>query len=510
MQPQQLQRFESIFRGLDRAYGTYEIKGQNEKNKLVGKGFVVRKPPVLALWQKHLEGVEPALGIIPIRSDNSCTWGAIDIDQYPLDLLALVKKIRSLNLPLVPFRSKSGGAHVYCFVKEPVPAAEMQRYMNACAALLGEAGREIFPKQTELLHERGDAGNYLNLPYFGADLTTRYAVKDDGTAATIDEMFELYEKYVQETLVFPEPPKTEKVAVKDGPPCLQTLCSQGFPEGTRNNGLFNVAIYLKKAHPINWSDKLSEFNIKYFDPPLSNSEVQLIIKQADKKEYRYKCKDEPLKGYCNPSLCRARKHGIGGNGPDSPQMSSLMKYNSTPPLWFLDVNGRRIEMETDQLMNQLQFQKACMERINIIPPSLKKEDWEALLNELLREMVEMNAISEASDDTTIDGQFNELLEEFTTHLQQAMDRDEILLGRVWTDDAEGAVYFRIKDLEAHLKRYGFGSLSSPKIAQRLRGIGGEPATLSLKGRATRVWKLPQFDKQDSPFESPISGDEVPF
>jgi hypothetical protein len=61
-----------------------------------------------------------------------------------LDHAGLVKKIKSLELPLVVCRSKSGGAHVFLFTKEPIAAARMQEYLKASAALLGEAGREIF------------------------------------------------------------------------------------------------------------------------------------------------------------------------------------------------------------------------------------------------------------------------------------------------------------------------------------------------------------------------------
>ena len=119
-------KFKKIFTGLDSAYGTYKINGTNENNKQTGKGAVIRQPPTDALWQKHLDGVEPSLGIIPIRADNTCTWGAIDVDQYPLDLTAFITKVRQLALPLVVFRSKSGGAHAYAFTKAPVPAGEMQ------------------------------------------------------------------------------------------------------------------------------------------------------------------------------------------------------------------------------------------------------------------------------------------------------------------------------------------------------------------------------------------------
>jgi hypothetical protein len=81
-----LDKFISIFAGLDSAYGTYKVSGQNEKGKSTGQALVVRKPPTKDLWQKHFDGAEPSLGIIPIRADNSCVWGCIDIDQYPLDL----------------------------------------------------------------------------------------------------------------------------------------------------------------------------------------------------------------------------------------------------------------------------------------------------------------------------------------------------------------------------------------------------------------------------------------
>ena len=505
-----LAKFKHIFAGLDVAYGTYQVNGVNDKNKNIGKGFVVRKPPTDEVWQRHLDGIEPSLGIIPIRANNTCTWGAIDIDQYPLDLLALIQKIRSLELPLVVFRSKSGGAHVYAFTKDPVPAIDMQRYLNACAALLGQAGREIFPKQSEILIDRGDTGNYLNLPYFGGEKTLRYAIKDDGSAATIDEMFAIYDTHVQEQLHAPKKKKSEDDPLRDGPPCLQALCAQGFPEGTRNNGLFSLGIYLKKAFAQNWGDKLLEYNMKYFDPPLGIQELQIISKQLEKKEYKYKCKDEPIKSFCNSGLCRSRKYGVGGDGPDSPQLGSLTKYNSEPPLWFLDVNGKRVELETESLFNQMHFQRACMERLNILPPTMKRGDWESMVNGLLQEMVELEQITEASEDATVTGRFSDLVEEFTTHLQQAMDRDEILLGRVWTDEAKGVVYFRMKDLEVHLKRNSFTGLSAPKISQRLRDMGAESDVLKLKGRATRVWRMPVFTSQDSPFSAPKDYGETPF
>jgi len=493
-------KFKAIFSGLDIAYGTYRIKKERGDGKQAGQATVVRKPPIDELWEQHLVGVDPSLGIIPIRADNTCIWGCIDIDQYPFDHKGLVERLAAMKLPLVVCRSKSGGAHVFLFTREPTPARDFQSYLKNAAALLGEAGREIFPKQAEILVERGDTGNFLNLPYFGGDSGTRYAFNADGTAATLEEFYGLYEANVQDPgFAFPEPPKAPDAPIKDGPPCLQALCTQGVPEGTRNNALFNIGIYLKKAHPGSWEDQMVEHNFKYVSPPLPNNEVQVLVKQAGKKDYHYKCKDAPLNSFCNSGLCRTRKHGIGGSGPDSPEIASLSKYASEPPLWFLDINGRRIELDTDSLFLQAAFQKACMEKLNVLPPTLRKQDWEQMLNALLREMIETEQITVASEDTSLTGRFMDLLEEFTTHMQNAMDREEIIMGRPWTDDDEAMTYFRIKDLESHLKRNNFVGLSAPKMAQRLRDMQGEPISLFLKGRTVRCWRIPRFEKQDAPF-----------
>jgi hypothetical protein len=94
-------------------------------------------------------------------------------------------------------------------------------------------------------------------------------------------------------------------------------------------------------------------------------------------------------------------------------------------------------------------------------------------------------------------------------MQQAMHRDEILLGRVWNDDDHRVCFFRMKDLEAHFRRHNFVALTSPKVAQRLRDLQGEPTVLLLKGRTTRVWKLPQFQKQSAPFDT-AKDEGVPF
>ena len=112
-----IDKFKHIFTGLERAHGvTYVDKKGEDGQKIKGKSFVTREYVTDDMWLYHLQGREPSLGIIPINDDNKCKWGCIDIDSYAgFDHKKLINKIKELNLPLLVFRSKSGGAHVFLF-----------------------------------------------------------------------------------------------------------------------------------------------------------------------------------------------------------------------------------------------------------------------------------------------------------------------------------------------------------------------------------------------------------
>ena len=189
-------KFIEIFTGLQIAYGQYIPTNEyDQRGKQKGKPFTARKPVVKELWEKHLAGAEPALGIIPINEKNLCRWGCIDIDKYNFNHKEFVDKIRKHKLPLVVCRSKSGGAHVFLFTTEWIDAALMRNKLKKMSALLGVAGSEIFPKQDYILIERGDLGSFLNLPYHGGNKSLRYAFKDDGEAASLEEFYKLYDEY---------------------------------------------------------------------------------------------------------------------------------------------------------------------------------------------------------------------------------------------------------------------------------------------------------------------------
>tara|TARA_A100001391_G_scaffold33113_3_gene17863 strand:- start:2879 stop:4417 length:1539 start_codon:yes stop_codon:yes gene_type:complete len=507
--------FATIFRGLEEAFGTYEINSTKANGKQTGQAKIVRESRTEAHWEGHLSGKGASVGIIPINADNNCVWGCVDIDQYNFNHKELIDKIREKKLPLVVCRSKSGGAHVFLFANDWMPAKDMQEVLRHIASALGYSGSEIFPKQVKLQLDRGDVGNFLNMPYYDAEDGLRYAIKDDGTAATLEEFFELHKAFVQtpEQILALQVQKEDNLPVPDGPPCLQLLCTQGFPEGTRNNGLFNVGVYLRKSHPDTWEDEVAKYNHQYMNPPLPLAEVNIIVKQLNRKDYVYKCNDAPINDYCNKELCLTRKFGVGSAGNNA-AVANLRKYASTPPVWFMDVNGEPLELDTDALLNQNAFQKACVEQLNFMPPTSSKPLWEARINALLRDMTETEGgVIETSQDASLEGAFYDYLEDFCRNMQTAQDKEEILLRRPWTDEDTNQTFFRLRDFENYLKRNRFFDFKTHKIAQRLRDINGEPTTLRIKERTVRVWRIPALEASGTDVRTPDfarNEEDIPF
>src|ERR1035437_522018 len=135
-------RFNTLFSGLERAHGEYNIDQKQEDGKLTGTAVTLRQPVTDELWAQHLAG-RNGIGIVPVRDDSTCLWGAIDIDQYSgLDHGRMAATVARLGFPLVTCQSKSKGCHLYLFAREPVNAGTMQDRLRDMAAKLGHGRSE--------------------------------------------------------------------------------------------------------------------------------------------------------------------------------------------------------------------------------------------------------------------------------------------------------------------------------------------------------------------------------
>ena len=500
-----------VFNGLKRAYGTYSMDTTETKltpggNKTTGTPATVQGVVDEDLWERHLVGIE-GLGIVPIRDDSTCFFGAIDIDVYKSqdDMQKVIEQIYGEGLPMIPCRTKSGGLHCYCFIKEPVTAKELRAKLESFAAAIGYGNAEIFPKQNEIISDRGDIGSWINIPYYNYKDTNRYAYKKDGTAMTIEEFLKAVYKIRLSLPEFKAYTISLLNDIDDGPPCLQILTSRGFQSGTRNAGMYNLVTYYKKAFPDTWEGMVDEANIKYCDPQLSSRDVQTIINSQRKKSVNYQCQISPLKDCCNSTLCRTKRYGVG-EMLEMPQLTGLTKYDTDPPIWFIDVEGGgRLELTTEDLQSQQRFQRKCIETLNTFPPKISQPMWQAMVSSLLDKVIILEAPKEASSK----GLLLQYLEMLCTDRAVAKEEEEILRGLPWTD--KGRHYFRLLDFRNFLERRNFKEFKINKVAAILKDeVGGTVKYRKISGKGINVWSIKQFAPQTEDFKAAKIEDKEVF
>jgi hypothetical protein len=503
-------KFMNAFRGSEEAHGQTTVGAVGRNGKTEANSRVVREPLTEDLVKNHLEG-KHGVGAIPITKENECYFGAIDIDQYDLDHKGLIAKILKFKLPLVVCRSKSGGAHLFCFLKQPTQAKIFREYLTEIAGALGYARAEIFPKQDSILSERGDVGNFINLPYFKSQQTMRYAFDDKGKAMNLEQFLDVVEK--KRTLVA----NLENInygesreVFADGPPCLQNYVSVGKVDNNRNIFLSQCAPYCKAKYSDNWKNSLEEINQRHCAPPLPASELVSLQNQYQKKDYFYQCNIEPNSSFCNKEVCKSRKFGIGNKSDHAAELSGLTIMLSDPKLVFLDVNGGRLEITMDHLQNQHLFQKACMEQLMFMPSKIKETDWVTKVNEMLKHAVQL----EVPRELTVDGQFYDLLETFCTSRIRAQSSEELFMGKPWTED--GKTMFMINGLMEFLRQRNFASFTRAQIQERLKALNDDSECNGHKnlrkpdgGRTTlRVWWVPAFEGVEEQVET--EDNDIPF
>lgn len=479
--------FFDLYQGLERSHGRFRLSGKkDEKGKVTGRAETVNGPYTVALWVAHLAG-QQGLGVVPIQDEGTCWWGAIDIDVYPLDLPALEEEIRRLQLPLIVIKTKSGGAHCTMFMTEATPAKLVRTKLYEFALALGYGGVEIFPKQT-MLASKADVGNWLNMPYFNYKDTDRYAIFK-GNPMSAEQFVELALKI----RITPEQLDSIEVELEgdfeDGPPCLQMICKNGVPEGTRNNTVFAMGVYAKMRHGDDWEEELTNMNNKFVQPPLKAKEIQLVAKSLGRKEYFYPCNKAPLISHCNKDLCRKREFGIGqGSDEFSLNMGSLTKITTEPPIWIIDVEGVRVQLDTEDLMMQERFRKVCMMAVNRLPPRIKGPDWE----KLVREKLSTVEILEAPEEARKSARINQYAYQYIQNTPAAKTVDEIRLDRPFLDKEEDTILFSGNGLIRYLENHGIKA-EPRSIWASLRETGAAHGSVQTSKGSFPVWKIKTKD-----------------
>jgi hypothetical protein len=477
IEQQQVNAFADLFQGNERSFGQWSPetrKMSTEKAKISKRHFA-----------GHLNG-KMGVGVVPVGDDGAVWFAAIDIDNHgqegDLDIIALEAKVQQLSAPVIPCRSKSGGIHVYLFGSEPLRATKVREYLVVLSASLGYTGAEIFPKQTALrvFPVGRQFGNWINLPYFNAKDTERPATVN-GRVIDLDYFLERAQELRVSANRLDELTASEYPGV---PPCVQRMLTGADAEiaqSMRNQGLYNISIYLKRAFPDQFRNRAHDANIHIFNDPLPHDEADKTIRSATRRDYTYKCKEEPCASLCDREVCLTREHGISpkeSNGladVELPEMVELVKYTTDPVKWSLRVSGVEVYLQTSTLLQYPRFREAMAERLTKLLPSIKQRDWEGLLTPLM----ESARVVEAPDDASTGGVVRERLNAFiakasvTAKGPGPRDREHLLRGKpvIQMDGDERLCLFRATDFIDYLRKNRSEDLKGANLWFALRKMG---------------------------------------
>lgn len=410
----QAQRFLLLFMGKENTYVKNLLpKTKPEKGTKVKTSITNVKGKVDAdLMLSHLNG-EFGVGICPVTTDGKCRTGVIDIDYYKGKIRKMLDIIRDYQLPLVPFRSKSGGLHCYLFLSREVSAKTMRDTLSLIIRIFsldkmyGEEKVEIFPKQDKVTED--GFGSSITLPYFNAEEPYTYLLDLDGNEVPFEEALNQIQKGF--TTIEAVKEALDNLPYNDAPPCLQRILLSGLvgDEDTgRNNFLFSFALYASKKYGLEgFAGYVHELN-NSFECPIDESAVESTVASIKSKEYSYRCKDIPCNGFCDKSLCKRREFGLGrekGHFSDI-EYGQLLRYKTAEPyyVWQLKLQGSEgdfkniVFRDEGELLDQKNFAKVCVRFLNFAPRQVQTNDWFGTLNKYLASVkdVEVRAESDTS------------------------------------------------------------------------------------------------------------------
>ncbi len=405
--------FMDLFKGNDRGYGVGEFVGvkQRESDNKWTPGHTrwTWGQPGEEQYGAHLRG--DYLTGIGVLCDNGSVWfSCLDIDEYEIDYSEVMSKVKRAGLPLVVFRTKSGGLRICIFFTEPIEADVVISRMHKLSASLGYAGCEIFPKQTKLLVEKGDCPSWIYLPYGGTGdvFPEQGCMNDMGNLMEISEAMAHCTDLRIDRSQFLNLFAAEKAAdangkkngkkhpngvwvnegdkqdiidemFHDGPVCLRILSRLGIHQGQQNHALAHCATFLKKKYE-NWDKALEWVNYNVLVPVGDIEKLQSIIKRWENNKYEYQCHEEPMRSFCDSLACREKKYGVGSDMNITMPELGMTIINRKPRMFIISVGEIRIQMEATQLINQNMFQNKFLEEGITVPHQRKKEEHSNWIN----------------------------------------------------------------------------------------------------------------------------------
>jgi len=498
----------NLFEGNSELFITTSLTGEvDERGKHVAKTFTVHEPVTLKLWKDHLEGAQ-RIGIKPENGDV-VKWGCIDIDPQNYKGFSekkIVDIIREHKLPLIPARSKSGGLHLFIFLKDWTPIKDILKVLHEWNNVFFQS-LEVFPMN-----------KCMNMPYFNMDATTEHAYDDNNSPVLIGRFLELAKQKtiaIEDLLKLKIKEYEPESNRKQYPPCCQKLISEPWTGNHRNDLLFNMGVLEMKKADGNLTKKevteiLLERNKQIFSTPLPEKEViSTVANSVSKKNYALKC-NTPL---CDKEKCKFRNLGIGSQVPDMIEDFKDIEYvRDTKSIQFtFEYQGHKVSVTPEDMKDEKSWRTRLLRYgiywMTLPRPKSGPPPFELLLRELVVRAQE-NVLMKY-EDTLEEEKYTFLKDFFENHIEED-DFDKLKDNYVILDSKTNECYFR----KITLERFHGNKKIFKSIKEALDVLNCE--RLEYHEGVKNVWKvqMPEFvehmkikSKQDNKNKEPTEMDD---
>ena len=422
--------------------------GQDERGKREANYLTLHEPVTEDLWKDHLEG-KYVIGLRPER-DEKIKWGCIDVDPQSYknyNSKKYIDIIRDYKLPLIPVSSKSGGLHIFLFLKDWENKSEVLKILHKWNNEYFMAN-EVFPMNKA-----------LGMPYFNAKMTTEFAYNDEGTPVMVEAFLELAQfkrTNLEQIKNFKATSYEPEEGWKEYPPCVQKMIQEKWSGNHRNDLLFNIGILEMRKVDGNLSKKeitdiLLKRNKQIFTNPLEEKEIiNTVAKSVSKKDYNLRC-NTPL---CDKEKCCTRKLGIMQETPAMiDEFEDVMFIRDIKESFYkFKYKDEEIMVKPEDLASELNFKKKLLNYKILwknLPRRQKINMWDLFLDALVKKAEESDEFNYA--ETLEDMRYQTLKEFFEDTIEQD-DFKKLKDGYVVLDSKTNVCYFKRTTLDNWMKK----------------------------------------------------------
>ena len=443
-----------LFAGNNTQYILATLTGSKDKRgKKEAEYLTIHKPLTDEIWKDHIEG-KIIIGLKPER-DDKVKWGCIDIDPKNYENYfskKYVDIIAKSKLPLIPVLSKSGGLHLFLFLKEWSNIEDVRKILDEWNTLYF-LSKEVFPMNKP-----------VGMPYTNSESSLEYAIAENGMGINLESFIFLANKKqisLQELKNFKTPTYEPESQWSNYPPCVQNLIQEKWHLDTnRNNSLFNVLALETKKNPSITVEDLIEIgkirNREIFTHPLDDVEVKRTAQSVKKGGYFYLCppKHSEMQSICNKEVCKTRSLGIQ---PETPAIidefkNTMVSIDLKTAHYEFEYENKHVVMQPENMIDEKAWRLKLL-KYGIFWKTLPKSKanpnpYEVMLSALMKQFVENEHFK--YNDIVEDERYQTLKDFFEDKIEED-DFDKLKDGYIVIDSKTNICYFTRSTIDKWLK-----------------------------------------------------------